>query len=454
MEYIKKHKLLEEEQNVGVAVSGGADSMALLKCLCRLSKVYNIKVSAIHFEHGLRGEESLADADFVANYCNLHHIPFFLGFADVNLLAKKEGLSIQTAAKKARESYFEDLVNKGEVDVIATAHHKDDNAESVLMHLLRGCGINGLCGIHPKIGCYIRPFLCVSKKDILLYLQQNDVSYTEDKSNEDSKYTRNYLRNIIIPQIKEKVNKDVGAALNRLCETAQQDNSYLNDCANKAYTTLAYKDEERVLLEIEELQNLHPAIFSRVIRKACNALNIITDIEQSHINAVINLVNAGKTGSRVNLSNLLCAQIEYEKLIICFVGRIKNYSFCMPLDTNGITRLEDDSTFECMDVKTCDFNNTDKYTECFDKDKLPKQIFVRTRKEGDVIHPLGCIGKKKLKDYFIDKKLTRRQRDMAILLSDDANNIIWVAGSVISQNYGVDKGTANIIKIKYNRRQT
>ncbi len=447
-EYITELGLIEEGQVVGAAVSGGPDSMALLVCLCSLASRNGFTVKCIHFEHGIRGEDSLRDAEFVENFCAERDIPMFVGAADVPALAEKWGVSEETAAKRAREEYMDSLVLAGEADVIATGHHLDDSAESVLMHILRGSGLAGLTGIHSRYGNYIRPLLCVDRAEILAYAGQNGIDYVTDATNADNKYTRNYVRNVLMPGIAENINPDVSGALNRLSKLAARDSEYIEAEAAAALSSIAKKEGDTVRMDAAALAKMHPALAGRVVRGACALLHVQQDIELAHITAVIELAKNGRTGAMANISRNICAELEYGSLLLGFTGRRADSSFEAVLDIGDVLRLPNGDRVECAEVSGYDTQNIDPYIERFDMDKLPAKTAVRTRHTGDVIHPLGVGGGKKLKDYFIDKKLPREEREKTPLLAD-GNEIIWVVGHVMSDLYKVDEDTERILEIRY-----
>ena len=451
-EYIKEHGLFGEGLTVCAAVSGGADSMALLVCLLALSKQYSFELVCAHFEHGIRGESSLRDADFVRECCAGLKIPLFMESGDVPALAERRKISMETAAKHAREDFLNSLVRGGKAGLIATAHHSNDDAESVLMHILRGSGLNGLTGIRPKFGVFVRPFLCVSKKDILAYVKERDIPYVEDETNAVSNYRRNYIRNELFPAIEENVNADAVSALLRLSALAKEDEDFLEKYALKECEACARRKQDSISIDAERFNLLHPAIAGRVVRAACRGLGIEQDVEFPHIKSVIELARKNKTGSKVSLSRNLYARMEYGSLIIGFKGREPDVSFDINFDVEDVNRLPNGDYLECRYVEKYDAFNRDAFCECFDADKLPRRIKLRTRHDGDIIRPLRSSGKKKLKDYFIDKKLPLKERNGTPLLAD-GSNLIWVVGHVISDDYCVDINTKRIVQIKYCKKQ-
>ena len=301
-DFITENGLIGLGQTVGVAVSGGPDSMALLACLRSLVPFFSCSVACVHFEHGIRGQESLDDADFVSRFCEEQGIPFYMSAADVPALAREWGMSEETAAKRAREAYFNTLVENEDVDVIATGHHSDDNAESVLMHILRGSGIDGLKGIAARNGNFIRPLLCVSREDVMEYVRDKGLHYMQDKTNDNAEYTRNFVRNTLLPQIRERINPDVSGALNRLSAIAQEDSSFILGEAERVFPECAKQKGDRVEIEIGHFLGFSPAVEYRIIRLACAKLFVTQDIEKAHVGAVIRLAQKNRTGTRVNLS--------------------------------------------------------------------------------------------------------------------------------------------------------
>ena len=310
-EFIQENNLIEAGQTVGVAVSGGPDSMALLSCLCFLAPLAFFSVVFVHFDHGIRGQESLDDADFVSRYCAEHNIPFYMSAADVPSHAEEWHMGKQSAAKRAREEYFKSLIQNGDVDVIATAHHLDDNAESVLMHILRGSGPAGLRGIHPQNGPMIRPLLCVTRQQILAYLEEKEIGYVTDRTNGENEYTRNFIRNVLMPQLRDRINPDVAGALNRLSVIAEYDAGFIRGEAEKEFGNCAQVLNGSVEIDIEALSRLSKAVRCRIVRLACERLHITQDVENAHVLCVLALAERNRTGARANLSNNLYAAVEY-----------------------------------------------------------------------------------------------------------------------------------------------
>ena len=318
------------------------------------------------------------------------------------------------------------------------------------MHILRGSGIDGLKGIAARNGNFIRPLLCVSREDVMEYVRDKGLHYMQDKTNDNAEYTRNFVRNTLLPQIRERINPDVSGALNRLSAIAQEDSSFILGEAERVFPECAKQKGDRVEIEIGRFLGFSPAVEYRIIRLACAKLFVTQDIEKAHVGAVIRLAQKNRTGTRVNLSGGLCAEVEYGTLVICFAARRVNHSFCIVFDIEAKNETPFGDYIVCERAEACDFNNKDPYTAYVDRDKLPAHFMFRTRYTGDRITPLGSGGSKKLKDYFIDKKLTREERERTPLLAD-GNRIIWAVGHVIGDDYKVDGTTKRILRMNYIR---
>lgn len=447
--YIETFGLLKEGQEVGVAVSGGPDSMALLICLRSLSAVRGFRVSALHFDHGTRDGASLRDAEFVRSFCEDADIPLIHAAADVPALARERGIGLELAGRQAREEFFERTVRLGAADVIATAHHMDDNAESVLMHLIRGCGTAGLCGIHPKRGVLIRPFLAVTRREIEQYLEHTNTPYVTDASNEDTSYDRNFVRHELIPVIRDRLNPSLGAALFRLSKAAAEDENYLARQADEVFSDcIISRTEGDIVLNAERLCSLHPAIARRIVRRALSDIGRCTDVEQAHVQAVLDAAQSGRTGRKADLGGGLVAQTSYGTIRIGPPQAPE--AFETPLRVPGRTVLPGGAALESEFVKKRGDDVEDGLCVYVDADRLPRGAVIRTRRPGDVLRPLGGPGTKKLKDHLIDRKVPRAQRDELLLLADGPN-ILWVIGDMLSQDAAVRENTKRICRLSCSR---
>lgn len=413
--FIKQNGLLSPGEETGVGVSGGIDSMTLLFLL----KELGYPVRALHYEHGIRGEASRADAEFVRRFCSRHHIPFVMGSGDVPGFAKANKLSLEAAARRLRYEFFENA----DLARIATAHHMEDNAESVIMNITRGCGISGLTGISMRSGIAVRPFLCVHRSEIEEYARKHSVPHVIDQTNFDTRYTRNRTRHIVMKEL-EKINPAVVDAIERLSRNATEIERMIGRMADEVPVSAGDNGSS---LDAGLLRELDEPVAAEVLLRMCGIAGSRMDVEKSHIEAVFDL---DRTGAEIHIKNGIFAKYQYGRLIIYKKSdRINDVSFCVP--------LSDETVFPGGVIKkikgSLNPNNRDKLCESFCI--LPEDTVVRTRRSGDIFAPFGS-GEKKLKDYMIDEKIPRELRDSLPLVAV-GNRIIWVVGYAISKDFAV-----------------
>lgn len=415
-------------KTVGVALSGGSDSMALVHYLQSNALKYNIKVVAINVEHGIRGKESLDDSDFVAKYCKSHSIPLFRYSVDCPNTAKEQKLSLEQCARMLRYKCFFDAIDKGACDVVATAHHAKDNLESVLFNLFRGTGLKGVSGIEEHTDKLIRPLLSVTKSEIDKYVKENDIPFVTDKTNFDSDYTRNHIRLNVLPQI-EKVFPDAQSSVARFSKIAKLENDYMHEQAVKAVTFL--DDVAQINLPC------HPALFSRAVIIALNGLGIERDWEKKHVDSVIELAEK-KNSASVNLPKDIVAIKEYDKIVL-FKGKGENI-LNLPFNQGEFNFGGKEYFIEKVNTPP---NLKDGLY--LDAEKIPKTAVIRTRRDGDTFTKFGG-GTKSLNDYLTDKKIPLRTRESIPIIAD-GSNVLAIFGVAISENAKVLPTSEKIIKI-------
>lgn len=448
---ILQNNLVKKGQTVACAVSGGADSMALLHILKKLSKVLHFTLYCLHMEHGIRGEESKKDAEFVRSQCELIGVPCFVMHADVLTRAKEKKYTVEAAAREERYAFFDSMSKSLNIDKIALAHHMDDQAETALINLLRGAGIKGFTAMEmvrePNI---IRPLLNVRKDEILDYVRDEKIPFVVDSTNEDTRYIRNRIRKILVPAIK-MINPGFTSVLMRLLDILREDEAALNQLSKEAYNTCVEADGKSVRIKCETLEKQPKAVKRRIIRIALNESFGLKDIEYKHIEDILKLSERQKTGKSIDIKNHLVARMEYGVIII---ERQKGAVFkkgMVPFDKDkGAVFIQGGVKLECFvtEVYNVDMKRKAPNEEYFDYDKFPGNAVVRFRYEGDVIHPLNFLGKKKLKNYLSDKKIPLNKRDLLPLIAD-GRNVLWVTGYGISDDVKIDENTVYALKIAY-----
>jgi len=413
-------------KKVAVAVSGGVDSMTLLRLF---NSRGDIDFFAVNIEHGIRGEKSLFDSRFVKDYCNLNGIPLLAFSVDSVLRKKQERLTLEEAARLERRKIFLELLNSGKCDLVALAHHKNDQAETVLLRIIRGTGINGLKGMEKLSNGIVRPLLDFSREEIEEYAIKNNVPFVTDETNLISDYSRNFLRNEAIPLISSRFPYFTDSLI-RLSKNAAEDEAFI-----AAFMREIIKSGDTAIIK-EPLP--HPAVLKREAAAAFRALGVYQDIEERHFDLIVSLKDA-ENGTRLNMPGGI--EVYKENGAIAFVKSGLNKEYLeAPLPEN----FEGERLGVLFSL--CNDKGKEKGALKFDADKVPSGAVLRYRKEGDVFKKFGG-GTKSLGDYMTDKKIPLRLRDKIPVLAF-GNDILFIAGVEISDKIKIDGDTKRIVKIR------
>ena len=424
-------KTVSQNDVIAVATSGGADSMALLHYMHNAVKNSCFKVIALNVEHGIRGESSISDTEFVKNYCYKHGIDLLTYAVDSVKKAKEEKLSLEEAARALRYDCFYSALKDGKCNKIATAHHQGDNAESVLFNLFRGTGLKGVSGITENFDeKIIRPMLDVSKEEILSYVKENDIPFVTDQTNLSSEYSRNFIRLNVLPKIKE-IFPEVEKSIARFTKIAKVEDDFMHGEALKAVNFLDGVAEIAL--------PLHQAILTRAVIIALKSLGVEKDWEKSHIDSVNALVTA-QNGTKINLKKNVVAIKEYEKIVL-FNEQI-NCDIELPFSVGK--RFLNEKTIE---IKPINIDTDLKKGFKADAAKIPNGAVIRFKRDGDKFTKFGG-GTKSLGDYLTDIKTPKRIRNSIPLLAV-GNEILVIFGIAVSNKIKVDETTKNIIEFLY-----
>ena len=427
---IDKHSMLTEGQTVLVGFSGGADSCALLYSLYKLG--YN--VIAIHVEHGIRGKEALDDANFAKDLCSALNIQCFIEHVNIPKLAKELNISTETAARRERYRIFNEYSKQFSAP-IAVAHNKNDQAETVLMHLLRGSSLNGLCGMKYISGNIIRPLMCISREEIEDFNKANNIDYRTDSTNLLTEYTRNKVRLQIMPLLEETFSGSLNSIVS-CAESLSQYNTYIQEQVEQYAKDYISKIDEGIVLRIG---NVTRVIYFELIKKSLHLLNgHLTDIEGSHLEDIFQLCQKN-SGKEIHLPYNTTAKRVYDEIL--FFNNAESIEYCYDLS------LGSTYDFGNFNVRTELTNSAEKQNDCelLDFDKLPKDLTVRTRQSGDYIYPLGSPGKCTLKKYFINKKIPSTERADIPLLAQ-GSEVFAILGYTVSEKAKLTEKTKNILK--------
>lgn len=457
-QFIEKHRLLHKEDDVIVAVSGGPDSMALLHFLLAHSSLYN-KIYVAHVEHGLRGESSIKDMEFVKQFCEEHHIPFYYHQTNVNKVKEKWGFSTQEAARFCRYEWFRELMNKRKASKLATAHHGDDQVETILMRQVRG-SVSGLRGIPVKRefgnGMIIRPLLCVDKQQIIEYCRREKVPYKIDESNESESYQRNRFRKHVLPFLKEE-NSKVHETFQRQSEWFFEEDRFLQNLTkNEIEKAILEKSNDKITLHIERFLQLPIALQRRGVHLILNYLSeeASTNITTKHLELIINMMKKDTSSSTLHLPKGIHVEKVYKHCdFYCVSNGIKVKSLVeKEIKIPGMTYIQSGkikaTIVDCAELGDMEENENVFYA---DINKLNNPLFIRSRKHGDKITPIGLKGTKKVNRIFIDKKVPKRERDEWPIVVDKDGEILWIPCLTRSNKALIDQHTENVLILAYEK---
>jgi tRNA(Ile)-lysidine synthase len=446
--YMQKWNMVNPGSRILVGFSGGADSTALLQFLWKYSKEQSISILAVHVNHGIRGEEALRDQRFCEAFCRERNIPFQSVCRDIPAEAKAKGISTEEAGREARYEIFGQYLSEGKADRVALAHHRNDQAETMLFRLMRGTGLRGLRGMEPVRGAYIRPFLCVTRKEIEQWLEEEGLSWVEDGSNQEFLYTRNRIRYQLLEPM-EEIRPGAVVNMAKTAERLLELEDYLEQELSKVWEICVEEKEQKIAIRLSDFAGLHPAmqkiLTMHCLEKLMNSKES-TNINANHAEQICALAR-GRRGSRIMLPGGICAVLGYENLVLKYgYGSSKKEEAVGCTIPGRVYFLGNLFEFSLEEWQKNDEIPVNRYTKWFDYDKIKDGIVLRTREPGDYLANADGAHKK-LKDYLIDCKVPREERDKCILLAD-GSHIIWVVGMRISEEYKITEQTRRILKVR------
>ena len=456
--------MIEDGETVLVAVSGGADSLALLYGLHALRAQLSCKLHVVHLNHCLRPDAD-ADTEFVQQHAAHLELPCTIQRAEVPRLVKKWKLSVEAAGRKARYQFYESVCTEVSATKVALGHHQDDIAETVLMNLIRGSGATGLKGISPvRAGKFIRPLSGFTRQNIEVFLTSIDIVPRHDATNTDTAYLRNRIRGELIPQLTRDYNPNIKTGLSRTADVLGAESEYLDTAAQEALETCRIQGpHENVVLNRVKFRQYHIALQRRMLRQSVSEiLGDTSDLYFAHCEAMLNLVDGDAPNTVLALPNDLRFRRAYQQLI--FERKpVEMESFTHPVTIGGKTSiaiLNTEITAELGDVESPGTLTLPdgKFEAIFDYEKLRKvfaepssetvPLIVRNRQQGDRFQPYGMRGTKKIKDFLIDAKVPRYERDSIPLLVC-GDEILWVIGYTTSESFKIKPDTRQYLYLRY-----
>jgi|LSQX01.2.fsa_nt_gb tRNA(Ile)-lysidine synthase len=465
-DYIKSHILIEKGDRILVGVSGGADSVCLLHILSTLYQNSDVVFFVVHVHHGIRNEEADRDETFVRALCERLKIEYKAYHYDVISIASKEGVSEEEAGRKVRYEAFVDASKAYRCNKVAVAHNKNDNAETFLFNLFRGSALKGLTGIDSIITMktdagsitIVRPLLSITREEIEAYLEEYNLPYQNDSTNFGDVYTRNKIRNRVLTYAKDQININVIEHINKAAGHLRETFDFVENCISERYQAIVRQDHMSYEYTINDLENEDIVIRKGIIRKILGELTgSLKDIEAKHVEAILSL-SYKQVGKMVHLPYKMIALKKYDRVKVYLAPdgneEVKyNHELTMPRDLliPGKTDIEQYGIYIEADIFINEKNQPFPKNSCmkwFDYDKIENTLKLRTRKTGDYLQIDSRGGRKKLKDYFIDLKIPKEERDRCLLVAD-GSHILWIIGhgDRISEGYKISDNTKRIISL-------
>ena len=444
---IRTWHMIQPQDRVLVGVSGGADSVCLFMVLLEFQKQMTFEIKVVHVEHGIRGEESLRDERYVRELCEKYQVEYECVSCDIPAMAKEKKISIEEAGRNARYEAFDRIGEKWRANRIAVAHNQNDQAETILWNLARGSGLDGAAGIRPVRGKIIRPLLECSRTEIEAFLKKKNIQWCEDGTNDELDYTRNIIRNRLLPEMREQLNTRVITHLAEFGTEMRRTEEFLDILVKEACQKMAVIKDGKAQLEVICLEQEAELLQERILRRCLKEAGCgLKDLQRDHIQSMKELMHM-QSGKKIQLPCGWVAERVFDTLVI----QKKEEDRILPelqLRIPGETRTEYGSFFTRIISNENQPIEQKKYTKWLDYDKITAGILLRGRKPGDYLTVNRQGGRKKLKTYFMEEKIPVDQRKGVWLLTC-GEEVIWVVGHRISEAYKVEKNTREILEITY-----
>ncbi|MBZ5500864.1 MAG: tRNA lysidine(34) synthetase TilS [Acidobacteriia bacterium] len=489
LETIRTSRLLSPGDRVGVAVSGGADSVALLRLLERLREPLGITLAVVHFDHGLRGAESDADAQFVAEVARMHDLPLIFAREDVAGVAAARKWNLEDAARRLRYAFFERVVAAGQATHIAVAHTADDQAETVLAHLLRGTGPTGLAGIYPVVGSVVRPLLGERRDDLRKYLRDLGQDWREDSSNLDLRRLRARIRQRLLPLLETEFSDHAVAHLAGLARLAREEEQFWTALVEDRFRALVHENEGRLIIRIGNL--LAPlalssgephagatpgsaapaaqrALTERLIRRLYQGVRgELRGLSARHVEQVMRLASVSTGARRVELPHGIVVERTFDDLIVSGPASAgpdaslpettrspREYQYVVDLPARGAATVSVPELGSRFRLKVIDWpilaRDTKREVVALDADLLAAPLILRNWRPGDAYRPRGRRHALKLKEMFLARHIPSRERgSWPVLVS--GGRVAWVRGMAPAEEFCARKGARAGVVIEEDR---
>ena len=464
---IEKLGLLRAGERVGVAVSGGADSVALLLMMLELRKQLGVVLSVVHFNHKLRGQHSNADEKFAARLAAKYKLAFHGEYADVGAKAKRDKANLEDTARQSRYQFFTELVESGHLEKVAVAHTADDQAETVLAHILRGTGITGLGGIHPRVGKIVRPLLTVRRAELRAYLKSKKQTWREDATNRDTTRMRARIRKKLMPLLEKQFQGAVVEHLATLAELAREDEAFLDALVRERMRTCVERGPRRAKISTSDLlatkkdfttegaentEKRNLAISRRILRAIIREVKAGEgQLNAAHVGSMLELAQTGENGKCLQLPGGVQVRREHDSLVFCVAGGGVKSKESAPLEFEHKIKLDGLTANVSVRELSCVFRfrvidwpakrgDTIEKGYVLDRDALQSPLVLRNWRPGDKLRPCGHQSAHKVKRLLNEKRVSRWEREgWPVVTSGDA--LVWARGFPVAAEFAAGEKT-------------
>lgn len=448
-ETIARYRMIERGDTVIVAVSGGADSVALLHVLNTLRDELDMNLVVAHMNHCIRGADSDQDALFVEALSTKLGIPYVIETTDVPAIRKQMHVGIEEAARKVRYDFLEQVAKSCDAKRVAVAHTADDQAETVLLNIIRGAGLEGLSRMPYVRGRIIRPLMEISKSQVEAYLKENGLAWRVDESNLDQNYARNRVRHRLVPLLRDEFNPRVKEALVTLSKLACDESDIVSQAAQGVFeSTTKEVGPKSVIFDADMLAGNPRAIQRRCIRMAIEIVKgDLRDVEYVQVERIIDCLEYGEEFTLTLPSGKVYAGLSCGNLAIFRRVSPKKVEVEREINLPGKTEVPELGVMIVTDFASRASRPETLQQAVIDSAKIVGKLVVRTWRTGERMSPLGMVGSKKLQDIFIDKKIPQSRRGLIPIISDQ-EKIVWIAGVTVSEQVKIDDATLNAVLIE------
>ena len=447
LKQIISNKLIISGDNILIALSGGADSVFLFFFLNKFKRRLQINIGCFHLNHNLRGNESNNDEKFCIDLATQNKIEFFSSSKNIKLFSKRNGISLEEAGRIIRYRELEECARKNNYNKIATAHHLNDNAETVLLNIIKGAGLKGLAGIPMKRKNIIRPLLCLSKEEIIKYLDNKKIHYRIDNSNLENDYQRNYLRNEIIPLIKKNLNPQFDNAVFRMTSVVKNLSMLIEQKIENAISSAVVYKNKQMKVKLHQLKELEPGFYGELLKQVVNKY-FGKELEHQNVDDLIKLIN-NQVGKKIQLKGKLIAVKERDYLLIIPEDNNDKKKVSVSLKPGECKKIGNHSISISEVNKSLVTYKHSSNIEFVSGDKFKNNLLVRKWQSGDRFYPLGMKNAKKVSDFLNEQKIEAfRKKENLVLIN--SGNIVWVVGLRIDDRYRITEKTKKVLKLCLN----